>query len=119
MPETNPSLKTTIGPLSLNNPFLLASAPPTASGRQIRHAFRLGWAGAVTKTIVPDTMEIADVSPRFAEWKGKDADLLGFENIELLSKRKVSYWTDEIAAIKKEYPDRVLIESIMASPDPA
>ncbi len=28
------------------------------------------------------------------------------------------YWTLEIAAIRKEYPDRVLIASIMASPDP-
>lgn len=101
MPATDSSLKTTVGTLSLNNPFLLSSGPTTASGRQIRHAFRLGWAGAVTKTIVPDTMEIEDVSPRFAAWKGQDAGLLGFENIELLSKRKLSYWAGEIAAIKK------------------
>ncbi|KAF1078709.1 NAD-dependent dihydropyrimidine dehydrogenase subunit PreA [Methanogenium sp. MK-MG] len=119
MSTTDTSLKTTVGSLSLNNPFLLASGPPTASGIQIRHAFRLGWAGAVTKTIVPDTLEIEDVSPRFAAWKGQDAGLLGFENIELLSKRNLSYWTGEIAAMKKEYPDRVLIASIMASPDPA
>ncbi len=118
MPATDSSLKTSVGTLSLNNPFLLSSGPTTASGRQIRHAFRLGWAGAVTKTIVPDTMGIDDVSPRFAAWKGQDAGLLGFENIELLSKQKLSYWAGEIAAIKKEYPDRVLIASIMASPDP-
>ena len=119
MPETDSPLATTLGTLTLNNPFLLASGPPTASGDQIRHAFRLGWAGAVTKTMVPDTMEIADVSPRFAVWKGSDRELLGFENIELLSRRKVSYWTGEIAAIRAEFPDRVLIASIMASPDPA
>lgn len=118
MPAPDLSLKTTVGPLRLKNPFLLASGPPTASGKQIRHAFRLGWAGAVTKTIVPDTMEIADVSPRFAVWKDENSRLLGFENIELLSKKDESYWTGEIAAIKKEYPDRVLIASIMASPDP-
>jgi dihydropyrimidine dehydrogenase (NAD+) subunit PreA len=63
-------------------------------------------------------MEIKDVSPRFASWKGPDAGVLGFENIELLSKKGLSYWTGEIAAIKSEYPDRVLIASIMASPDP-
>lgn len=118
MPVHDASLKTTLGTLTLNNPFLLASGPPTASGDLIRHAFRLGWAGAVTKTIVPDTMEIADVSPRFAAWKGPDSGLLGFENIELLSKRNVSYWAGEIRAIKKEYPDRCLIASIMASTDP-
>jgi len=112
------SLETTIGPLTIKNPFLLASGPPTASGEKIRHAFRLGWGGAVIKTIVPDIMEIKDVSPRFAAWKGADAGLLGFENIELLSKRDVAYWTGEISAIKKEFPDRLLIASIMASPDP-
>lgn len=117
VPES--SLETTVGPLRFQNPFLLASGPPTASGGQIRHAFKLGWAGAVTKTIAPDTMEISDVSPRFAAWKGEHAGLLGFENIELLSKHDVSYWTAEIAAITREYPDRVLIASIMASPDVA
>jgi dihydropyrimidine dehydrogenase (NAD+) subunit PreA len=119
MPASPHTLKTTVGTLSLDNPFILASGPPTASGDQIRHAFRLGWGGAVTKTIVPDSMEITDVSPRFAAWKGQDAGLLGFENIELLSKRDLACWTGEIAAIKKEYPDRTLIASIMASPDPA
>jgi dihydropyrimidine dehydrogenase (NAD+) subunit PreA len=117
MPEPDLSLETTVGPLTFKNPFLLASGPPTASGEQIRHAFRLGWGGAVTKTIVPETMEIRDVSPRFAVWKHESAGLLGFENIELLSKRDVSYWTGEVAAIKMECPDRVLIASIMASPD--
>ncbi|MHB8162901.1 MAG: NAD-dependent dihydropyrimidine dehydrogenase subunit PreA [Methanoregula sp.] len=118
MPVPDPSLATTLGTLKLNNPFLLSSGPPTASGEQIRHAFKLGWAGAVTKTIVPDSMPIEDVSPRFAVWKSETAGVLGFENIELLSKKDVAYWTGEIAAMKKEYPDRVLIASIMASPDP-
>ncbi|MCK9317098.1 NAD-dependent dihydropyrimidine dehydrogenase subunit PreA [Methanoculleus sp.] len=112
------SLETTVGPLTLKNPFLLASGPPTASGEQIRRAFRLGWAGAVTKTIVPDAMEIQDVSPRFAAWKDESSGLLGFENIELLSRKDESYWSGEIAAIRREYPDRVLVASIMASPDP-
>jgi len=119
MPTPRPTLETALGSLSLDNPFLLASGPPTASGDRIRRAFRLGWAGAVTKTISPDSMEIADVSPRLAAWKGQDAGLLGFENIELLSRRDLSCWTAEIAAVKKEFPDRVLIASIMASPDPA
>jgi dihydropyrimidine dehydrogenase (NAD+) subunit PreA len=119
MPAPDRSLETSLGPLRLNNPFLLASGPPTASGDQIRHAFRLGWGGAVTKTIVPDSMEVRDVSPRFAAWKGPDAGLLGFENIELLSHHDEAYWVREIAAIRQEFPDRVLVASIMASPDPA
>ncbi|MCK9578980.1 MAG: NAD-dependent dihydropyrimidine dehydrogenase subunit PreA [Methanoregula sp.] len=118
MPDPDISLETAVGSLHFRNPFILASGPPTASGEQIRHAFRLGWAGAVTKTIVPDTMEISDVSPRFAVWKDENSKLLGFENIELVSKKDESYWTREIASIRTEYPDRIVIASIMASPDP-
>ena len=111
------NLSTPLGSLPLVNPFILASAPPTASGPMIRRAFRAGWGGAVIKTIHADDMEIRDVSPRFAAWKGTGGELLGFENIELLSKKSVSYWENEIAAIKEEFPDRVLIASIMGGTD--
>ena len=113
------NLSTPLGSLPLVNPFILASAPPTASGPMIRRAFRAGWGGAVIKTIHADDMEIRDVSPRFAAWKGTGGELLGFENIELLSKKSVSYWENEIAAIKEEFPDRVLIASIMGGTDHA
>ncbi|MDO8842083.1 NAD-dependent dihydropyrimidine dehydrogenase subunit PreA [Methanocalculus sp.] len=111
-------LTTTLGSLTLKNPFLLSSAPSTANGEMIRRAFKAGWGGAVIKTITPDDMPIRDVSPRFSAWKGDCNELLGFENIELLSKHSVSYWMDEIKAIKKEYPEHQLIASIMGSTDP-
>lgn len=116
--QDSPLLTTTLGSLTLKNPFLLSSAPPTANGEMIRRAFKAGWGGAVIKTITPDDMPIRDVSPRFSAWKGDCNELLGFENIELLSKHSVSYWMDEIKAIKKEYPDHQLIASIMGSTDP-
>ena len=112
-------LTTTLGTLTLKNPFILASAPPTASGEMIRRAFRAGWAGAVIKTIHAEGMEIRDVSPRFSAWKGEDGELLGFENIELLSKKSLSYWEREIAAIRQEFPDHLLVASIMGDTDPA
>jgi dihydropyrimidine dehydrogenase (NAD+) subunit PreA len=112
------SLSTTLGPLSLINPFILASGPPTADGDMIRRAFQTGWGGAVIKTIHPDGMEIRDLSPRFGAWKGARGDLAGFENIELLSKRTISYWEHEIRQIKQEYPDHILIASIMGETDP-
>src|ERR1041385_9014889 len=34
-----------------DNPFLLASAPPTESDSNIMRAFEAGWGGVVTKTI--------------------------------------------------------------------
>ena len=47
-------LKVKVGPLTFEHPFILASAPPTATGPMIRTAFSYGWSGAVTKTIKPD-----------------------------------------------------------------
>ena len=37
--------------IRFENPFLLASAPPTESESNILHAFEAGWGGVVTKTI--------------------------------------------------------------------
>lgn len=113
-----PVLTTTLGTLTLKNPFILASAPPTASAEMIRRGFRAGWGGAVIKTIHPDGMAIRDVSPRFAAWKGNGGELLGLENIELLSKKSVSYWETEIPGIKADFPDHVLIASIMGDTEP-
>ncbi|MDD1728454.1 MAG: NAD-dependent dihydropyrimidine dehydrogenase subunit PreA [Methanospirillum sp.] len=111
-------LQTNLGTLTLPNPFILASGPPTASGEMIRRAFEKGWGGAVIKTIRPDGMDIRDLSPRFAAWKGVRGELYGFENVELLSKRTISYWVEEIRAIKQDFPDNMLIASIMGDTDP-
>ena len=44
-------LATTFTGLRFENPFLLASAPPTESDSNIMRAFDAGWGGVVTKTI--------------------------------------------------------------------
>ncbi|MDI6879500.1 MAG: NAD-dependent dihydropyrimidine dehydrogenase subunit PreA [Desulfitobacteriaceae bacterium] len=96
------------------NPFVLASAPPTAYGSMIKRAFSLGWGGAVVKTLKPDDMEIVDVTPRFTTLKSSSGENVGFENMELVTKRPLSVWLKEIGEIKEEYPERVLIASMMA-----
>ena len=106
-------LRTTHNNISYENPFLLASGPPTATGEMIRRGFRAGWAGAVTKTITPDDLLIKDVSPRFAALKSEHQELIGFENIELLSKKPLAYWLKELKEIKKEFPEKIIIASIM------
>ncbi len=107
-------LGVTLGALHFENPFILASAPPTADGRSIRKSFDLGWAGAVIKTIKPDEMEIEDVSPRFGVLQNQTGAVVGFENFELVSKKNLAYWTEEIRTLKKDYPGKVLIASIIA-----
>ena len=60
------TLKTKILGIDFENPFLLASAPPTALIESIDIAFEMGWGGAVLKTITPDDLEMIEASPRYA-----------------------------------------------------
>ncbi len=100
--------------LRFENPFILASAPPTASGVLIRKAFQMGWAGAVTKTIRDEDVINSNVSPRLGVLKNKNS-VIGLENIEMISDRPILYWLKEIRDIKREFPGKVLIASIMGA----
>ena len=43
------TLKTNIWDIEFENPFLLASAPPTASIESMDKAFEMGWGGSSLK----------------------------------------------------------------------
>ncbi len=108
-------LSTTVHGITFENPFVLASAPPTARLESIRKAFSLGWGGAVLKTITPDDLEMREVSPRFGVLRSRNGkEIFGFENMELLSHKSVAYWQEAAAALKKEFPQKIVIASIMA-----
>ncbi len=107
------SLKTSVHGIDFENPFLLASAPPTALVESIDKAFSLGWGGAVIKTITPDDLEMFEASPRYTTIKEKNK-VIGFQNIELLSHETVKYWCDGIRFLKEKHPTKVIIASIMA-----
>ncbi len=107
------TLSTNILGIEFENPFLLASAPPTASIESIDRAFELGWGGAVLKTITPDDLVMEEASPRYATLKEK-GKVICLQNIELLSHKPVQYWVDGIRYLKKKHPSKVIIASIMA-----
>ncbi len=106
-------LKTSILGIEFENPFLLASAPPTASIESIDKAFEMGWGGAVLKTITPDDLEMIEASPRYATIK-ENGKVICLQNIELLSHKTVQYWIEGIKYLKKKHPSKVIIASIMA-----
>lgn len=106
------NLKCTFCGIELENPFLLASAPPTADIDMIDRAFTAGWGGVVTKTIKPDQMSVTDASPRFHALH-EGGRVIGFENFELVSKRSLDYWTEGIACLRKKWPGKALVVSIM------
>lgn len=110
------TLKTSVLGIEFENPFLLASAPPTAAIESIDKAFEMGWGGAVLKTITPDDLEMFETSPRYATLKEKNK-VIGFQNIELLSHKTIDYWCDGIQYLKEKHPSKVIIASIMSPVD--
>lgn len=97
------------------NPFVLAAAPPTDNPDMIRRGFEAGWGGAIIKTLSVAAEPVSLVYPMMAGLSYKGQRLMGLENIDLISEHKVDEWLPEITKIKKEFPDKILIASIMAS----
>ena len=107
------TLHTKILGIDFENPFLLASAPPTALIESIDIAFEMGWGGAVVKTITPDDLEMIEATPRYAALQDRK-HIIGLQNIELLSHKTIKYWCDGIKFLKQKHPHKVIIASIMA-----
>ncbi len=103
--------------IQFKNPFMLSSAPPSMNPRLVTRAARLGWGGAVLKTVT----ETPTVDPRTRLGAlRKDGKLIGMNNIELLSRETVDTWINTyIPKIREDSPeDFVVVASIMSSPEP-
>ena len=107
------------------NPFLLCSAPPTESESNILRAFEAGWGGVVTKTIgMHPVVNVKGPKTKFLRTdpetgvlsmnRGREGVLHSSWNWELISDKPLDWWLPRLARIKKAFPDRVLIASIMA-----
>lgn len=118
-------LSTVFTGIRFGNPFLLASAPPTESDENILRAYDAGWGGVVTKTIGlhpvvnvrgPRTtfLRVDDGGTRLSMRKRPHATLVASWNWELISERPLDWWVPRLASIKRAFPDRVLVASIMA-----
>lgn len=95
------------------NPFWLASAPPTDKAYNVTRAFEQGWGGVVWKTLGLDPTIVNVNGPRYGALHGSDRRLLGFNNIELITDRPLQVNLDEIKAVKRAWPDRALVVSLM------
>ena len=96
------------------NPFVLAAAPPTDKGEMIARGFEAGWGGAVVKTLGLVHVEVNRVSPMMAGLSYEDKNLIGLENIDLISDRDINEALAEVPGLKRDYPDNVVIVSMMA-----
>ncbi|KAF8561298.1 hypothetical protein P879_05594 [Paragonimus westermani] len=101
------------------NPFGLASAPPTTSSAMIRRAFEAGWGFAVTKTFSLEKDLVTNVSPRIVRSQVSGhiygPEQPAFLNIELISEKTAVYWCESIKELKRDFPDQVIIASIMCA----
>jgi dihydropyrimidine dehydrogenase (NAD+) subunit PreA len=96
------------------NPFWLASAPPTDKAYNVERAFEAGWGGVVWKTLGEAGPPVVNVNgPRYGAIWGADRRLLGLNNIELITDRDLEINLKEITEVKKRWPDRAMIVSLM------
>ncbi|MDX2428114.1 MAG: NAD-dependent dihydropyrimidine dehydrogenase subunit PreA [Xanthomonadales bacterium] len=106
-------LSCNIAGVSSPNPFWLASAPPTDKRYNVERAFEAGWGGVVWKTLGEDGPPIVNVSSRYGSVDFNGQRMMGFNNIELITDRPLQINLDEITAVKKAWPDRALVVSLM------
>ena len=95
------------------NPFWLASAPPTDKEYNVVRAFKAGWGGVVWKTLGEDPAVVNVAGPRYGAIHAGDRRLLGLNNIELITDRPFEVNLREIKKVKRDWPDRAMIISLM------
>jgi dihydropyrimidine dehydrogenase (NADP+)/dihydropyrimidine dehydrogenase (NAD+) subunit PreA len=108
-----PTLAINIDGLSLPNPFIIGSGPPGTNLNVISKAFKEGWGAVIAKTVSLDASKVVNVSPRYAKLLSGSGEVIGWENIELISDRPFRIWEEEFKKCKDLFPQGVLIASIM------
>lgn len=110
-----PSLAIEFCGVKCENPFFLGSSVIASSYDMLAKALRMGWGGAVYKTI--SYGEIKEVSPRFDEVDLGRSPFMGFRNMEQLSVNSPEEDFDILRRLKEEFPTKVLVASIMGRTD--
>lgn len=97
------------------NPFFLSSSPVGNNYEMCAKALESGWGGVVFKTVgiyIPN-----EVSPRFDAARKEATPFTGFKNMEQIAEHPLDWNLEQMRMLKKNYPNKVLIASIMGSSD--
>ena len=97
------------------NPFFLSSSPVGSDYDMVAKAFESGWGGVFYKTVgvfIPD-----ECSPRFDQVNKEGLPWIGFKNMEMISDKPTELNFENMMKLKKNYPDKVMVASIMGSTD--
>ncbi len=84
----------------------------------VERAFRAGWGGVVWKTLGEAGPPVVNVSgARYGAIHGPDRRLIALNNIELITDRDLEINLQEIKEVKRAWPDRALVVSLMVPCD--
>lgn len=101
--------------VKFENPFCLSSSPVGNCYEMCAKAYDSGWGGVVFKTIGPKHFLINEASPRFDALTKEDTPFVGFKNMEQIAEHSLEENLNDLRRLKKEYPNKVLIASIMGT----
>lgn len=93
------------------NPFFLSSSPVGNCYEMCAKALKTGWGGIVFKTI--GYFIANEVSPRFTNLKKESTSFIGFKNMEQIAEHPLEENLEAMRMLKKNYPNKVLVASIM------
>ncbi len=114
--HTTNSLAIDVNGMQFDNPFVIGSGPPGTNARSIARCFDAGWGGVVAKTCALSDTPVINVTPRYGKLRSAKAnEVIGFQNIELISDRPFEDWEADFRELKASYPDKILIASLMES----
>ena len=95
------------------NPFFLSSSPVGSNYEMVAKSFETGWGGVFYKTI---GIFVADeCSLRFDQVNKEGLPWVGFKNMEQISDKPTELNFENMRKLKRAYPDKVMVASIMGS----
>lgn len=100
------------------NPFFLSSSPVSNSAEMCERAYEAGWGGIVFKTLgIEEKFKVVMPSPRLSAYHCEDMRFVGLQNAEQITDRPLKDNIRDIASLRKKFPKKVLISSIMGYED--
>ncbi len=104
--------------IRFENPFCLSSSPVGYHAEMCARAYDAGWGGIVYKTLgLEKSFKVVVPSPRLNAYNYNDKRFVGLQNAEQITDRPIRDNLKDIAWLKKNYPKKVLISSIMGYSD--
>lgn len=108
-------LRTVFCGVEFENPFVLAAAPPTDVYSIVRRGLEMGWSGAVLKTTSVVGTDVPLKYPMITGTYLYGREFYALGNIDLISEHHVDVVSENVRKLKQEFPQKVIIASIMGS----